>query len=358
MSNLIGWIKGHLLVVISVVLIAVLLPAGFYFSGGLNKSIKDKASDAYTSKDRELKGKSKVNYSLPAVLEGEEVVSESRVPNTAVTEFYKQQKLDRAAQVDEVIERGVALNQRDHGNLVAGLLPKPENDRAMRRLGFEMAEQIAGTRDEPQQSVYFRLLRRLNADAPIDPETLAASLSEFRDRTRDNLAAANSDDKLTPKQEIELDQILVTKRLGEYKGRAEELTFYCTTDAIFTGNDALFSSVPSAAPSPSTITEAKAFNWLWDFWVISDVLEAVASANTNAASGAISIPNAAVKRVDRIRVSKLGFIKDADAKSSSSSAGGGFVWAGNSAPDDDDRGGGAPDPGTQASTAAPSGSST
>ncbi len=353
MSNIIGWIKGHLLVVISVVMIVLFLPAGFYFSNGLNSAVKEKANDAYSSKDRELKGKSKVSYSLPAVLEGEEVLSESRVPNKVVTEFYKQQKADRAAQVDEVIERGVALNKRDHGHLVDGLLPKPADDRVLRRLGLEMAEQIAGTMDEPQQSVYVRLLRRLNADAPIEPGVLSASLSDFRDRTRDGLAAGSADDKLTAVQEAELEQMLISKRLGEYKGRAEELTFYCTTDAIF-GGGGEYSFVPDQAPSPSTISAAKAFAWLWDYWVITDVLEAVANTNTNAASGAISIPNAPVKRVDSIRVSKLGFIKD-DQKSGSSNSSSSpddsvVVWRGNpqTGYDDDDgyddRGGSQNDP--------------
>ncbi|MCA9302928.1 MAG: hypothetical protein KC996_02280 [Phycisphaerales bacterium] len=305
MNKIIGWIKGNLLIVISIVLIVLLLPAGWYFSNGWNKSVKQKATDAFSTEKRLLESKSRVTYQLPAVLEGEQAISDTRAPNPAVTAFFVEQKAERSKQVLEVVERGVALNKRDHTQLVDGLLPKAADERSLRRLGLEMAEQIAGTRDEPQLSVYSRLLRRLNADRPTDPETLNAALVEYKEREQERYEASNPDGKMTAAQDEQLKRGLIAKRLGEYKGRAEALTFYCTTDAIYTGQNEPFSEVPAAAPPPSMITEASAFNWLWDYWVISDVLEAVGSANTNAASGAMSIPSAPVKRVERVRVSKM-----------------------------------------------------
>jgi len=305
MNKIIGWIKGNLLIVISIVLVVLLLPTGWYFSNGWNKSIKEKATEAFNTEKRQLETRSRVTYQLPAVLEGEQAISDTRAPNPAVTAFFVEQKAERRKQVLEVVERGVALNQRDHTTLVDGLLPKAADERSLRRLGLEMAEQIAGTRDEPQLSVYSRLLRRLNADRPTDPETLAATLSEYKEREQERFEASNPDGKMTPAQDEQLKGSLVAKRLGEYKGRAQALTFYCTTDAIYTGQNEPFSEVPAAAPPPSMITEATVFNWLWDYWVISDVLEAVGNANTNAASGAMSVPNAPVKRVERVRVSKM-----------------------------------------------------
>ena len=305
MNKIIGWIKGNLLIVISIVLIVLLLPAGWYFSNGWNKSIKEKATDAYNTEKRQLESKSRVTYALPAVLEGEETITDTRAPNPAVTSFFENQKDERKKQVLEVVERGVALNRRDHDSLVPGLLPKAADERSLRRLGLEMAEQIAGPRDEPQLSVYSRLLRRLNADRPTDPETLGVTLVEHKQHEQERFEASNPDGRMTDAQTDQLENGLVAKRLGEYKGRAEALTFYCSTDAIYTAPTEPFSVVPATPPPPSMITEAGVFNWLWDYWVISDVLEAVSSANTNASSGAMSIPIAPVKRVERVRVSKM-----------------------------------------------------
>lgn len=305
MSKVMGWIKGNLLIVISIVLIVLLLPAGWYFSNGWNQSIKEKATDAFNTEKRNLDSKSRVTYALPAVLEGEVAITETRAPNPEVTAFFVEQKKIREQQVQEVVERGVALNQRDHGVLVEGLLPKAEDERSLRRLGLEMAERIAGTRDEPQLSVYSRLLRRLNAGRPTDPQSLASTLSEYKEREQERFEASNPDGRMTAAQEEQLERGLIAKRLGEYKGRAEALTFYASVDAIYTDPAEPFSQVPAAPPPPSMITEPMVFNWNWDYWVISDVLEAVSSANTNAASGAMSVPSAPVKRVERVRVSPL-----------------------------------------------------
>lgn len=305
MSNIIGWIKGNLLIVISIVLIVLLLPAGWYFSNGWNQSIKEKATSAFNTEKRNLDSKSRVTYALPAVLEGEAAITDTRAPNPEVTAFFVEQKKIREQQVKEVVERGVALNKRDHGALVDGLLPKAEDERSLRRLGLEMAEQIAGTRDEPQLSVYSRLLRRLNAGRPTDPESLAATLREHKEREQERYEASNPDGRMTAAQEEQLERGLIAKRLGEYKGRAEALTFYASPNAIYTDPNEPFSQVPAVPPPPSMITEPMVFNWNWDYWVISDVLEAVSSANTNAASGAMSVPSAPVKRVERVRVSRM-----------------------------------------------------
>lgn len=315
MKPVLNWIKKNLIIVISALLILVFLPAGWLFSSGWNKKVRAQASEAYNSTRGELQRVGSVTYALPAVLAGEQSVSQSRAPNRAVTDFFKQQGEIRLAQVRDVVERGTAFNRRNHRELVPGLLPAAPNNSVLRRLGLEMAEQIAGTRDASgnvvRASVYDQLLRRLNAGAPPMPEELGSILAEFATREQERYAAGSTDNRLTEAQTQQMAQDMVKRRLQEYAGRAKSLAFYATLESIRGPEGAQqmqepgWSRIPTTPPSQSEITEADAFVWLWDYWIVTDVLEAVALANTDRVSGAMPIPDAPVKRVERLRISEV-----------------------------------------------------
>lgn len=312
MNKVMGFIKGNLIVVISVVLILALLPTGYVFSSKWNAKVKAKVNDAYQGEKRTLTASGRVNYAVPAVLEGEQDITESRAPNTTVTKFYEQALAARVQQVEEVVSRGTAFNQGDHVELVPGLLPKAEDVRVLARLGRSMSEAIVGTLDTP--SVYQRKLQRLNAGSPPDPQILAQTLDQARATLEQEYRSANADGNLTPEQTTKLTEEMTARRLGEYISRAKSLTFYCSTDAFVNGapggeNETIdrqgYSIIPAANWTPSQITEGVAYTWLWDYWIISDILDAAALANTNIAAGAMSIPEAPVKRIESIRIAGL-----------------------------------------------------
>jgi len=308
MSKIIGFIKGNLVIVVSIVMILVFLPAGYIFSNNWNAKVYKEANAAYTGEKSTLTSKGKITYSLPAVLDGEADLSESRAPNDKVTKFYLAHKAQREQEVQEVVDRGTAFNQGEHVELVDGILPKAPNDLTLKRLGREMAEAIVGTESNP--SVYQRKLARLNAGSPPEPEALASTLNGFKDREQQRYESSNADGKMTKPQGEQLDKDLVARRLGEYIGRSKALTFYCSTDAFVDSkttksSNTEYSVIPSAVPPLSTIDETTVFGWLWDYWVISDVLDAAALANTNPETGAMAIPDAPVKRIEEIRISKI-----------------------------------------------------
>jgi len=316
MNKILDFVKGNLVVVISVVLILAFLPTGMIFSGKWNAKVHEQADSAYKGEQRKLTSAGKVNYSLPSVLEGEEDLSETRAPNQVVTRFYKARKEQREQQVQEVIERGTEFNRGHHVELVEGILPQAADDRTQKRLGREMAEAIVGT--TARASVYQRKLQRLNAGSPMDPETLVLTLEELKTREEQRYQNASADGKMTPAQIEQMTKDLSARRLGEYIGRAKALTFYCSTAAFVdqsaasTGNrggnragSSEYSVIPSKVPLLSTIDEAVVFNWLWDYWLVSDVLDAVSLANSNPVTGAMAVPDAPIKRVESIRLSKV-----------------------------------------------------
>lgn len=312
MNKVLDFIKGNLIVVISVVLILALLPVGYVFSNKWNTKVRDSVKTAYDSEKRTLTSSGSVNYAVPAVLSGEQDISESRAPNTAVTEFYMQAKAAREQQVQEVVERGTAFNRGDHVELVPGLLPDAGDARTRALLGRTMSEAIVGSEQSP--SVYQRKLKRLNAGSPPDAETTRQILEQAKAQLEQDFKSANADGNLTEEQKKRLDEAMTARRLSEYIERSRSLTFYATSNAFVNGSPTGeattvgrdgYSIIPATNWPPSQITETVAFTWLWDYWVISDILDAAALANSNAASGAMSIPEAPVKRIDLIRVSSF-----------------------------------------------------
>jgi len=335
-GTILQWIKANILIVISSALILILLPVGWFFSTGWNNSIESAATDAYNKEKNSLRKASSIEYSLPAVLNGEEGYSESRAPNSIVTKFYQDRKDERDLQVTDVVERGTQFNKDSHDVLVDGLLPEAESLSELRKRGFRLGELVAGTDEAP--SIYTRLLRKLNAGDAPDPETLLTTLEQFKEQQEDSYAATSSDGQISAEQAKLLDQALIKRRLDEYAGRAESIAFYCPLSAIQTENpETGFSHVPSTAPGYDSINEAAVYTWVWDYWVISDVLKGITAANTDASGVSLAVPDAPVKHVERIRVKEFNAgvaqVSDDDFGSSSGRGGRGGRGTVTSTPD-------------------------
>lgn len=303
-GNILQWIKANLLIVISIALIVILLPVGWFFSNGWNTSIQEKATKAYNDEKSKLSRASSIEYSLPAVLKGEQPMIESRAPNTIVTDFYLNQIDQRKLQVQQVVERGTAFNQADHTVPIDGLLPEAASPSELRRNGSRLGEMIAGTIEQP--SLYRRMLRKLNAGDAPDPEVLAASLKQYKEQQQEQYAATSSDGRVSAEQAKLLEQDLIRRRLGEYASIAESIAFYCPLSAIQAEQPELgYSQVPSIPPSYDSITEQAVFTWVWDYWVIGDVLRAAAAANIDASGVSLPVPDAPIKHIENIRVSEF-----------------------------------------------------
>ena len=303
-GNILQWIKANLLIVISIALIIILLPVGWFFSSGWNSSIQEKASKAYSDEKSKLTRASSIEYSLPAVLKGEQALTENRAPNTIVTDFYLNQIDQRKLQVQQVVERGTAFNKADHTVPLDGLLPEAASPSELRKNGSRLGELIAGTLESP--SLYTRLLRKLNAGDAPDAAALASSLSQFKTQQQEQYAATSSDGRISVEQTKLLEQDLIKRRLGEYASKAESIAFYCPLTAIQSETPELgYSHVPAIPPNYDSITEQAVFTWVWDYWVISDVLRAASAANTDASGVSLPVPDAPIKHVELIRVSEF-----------------------------------------------------
>ncbi len=322
-GTILAWVKANLLIVISCALILILLPVGWFFSSGWNSSIQEKAQDAYKKEKNRLNSASSIEYSLPAVLQGERGVSEDRAPNDIVTKFYKTQKELRESQVAEVVDRGTAFNQAEHIVPVEGILPKAANTSELKKKGFRLGELVAGTKDAP--SIYARLIRKLNAGDAPQPEVVAAELSQYKTQQEETYAATSPDGNISDAQSKQLNQDLIQRRLGQYAGQAESLSFYCPLSAIHTAEPVTgFSHIPQTPPAYDSITEQGVYTWVWDYWVVSDILRAAARANTDSSGVSLTIPDAPVKHFEQIRVAEFAVASESNDDDFSSGGRGGI----------------------------------
>lgn len=293
MKPILEWIKGHLMVVISTLVVLVVLPVGYIFSSKWNDSIKTKrAAEVKTYTDKLAL---KVSYAIPALDPSEAAVTQSDVPNAARTEFFRKHRELVLQQAEGVVARAVEFNQRDHKPLVAGLFPDAKGE-ALQTLPFELADRLIGKEGRP--SAYQELLDSVRAGGPRAAESLAPILLDVETREREAILGQNANRQLTREESARILEKVVSRRLGEYQARARELTFYAGLDA-FAVDSARGMSLLRVKPKMLPRLD-ECFGWQADYWMFSDIFEALAAANSDSGGRPLSVDQGAVKRVIRV----------------------------------------------------------
>ncbi len=325
MKGVLAILKGRLVIVILSVLIVAMLPTAWFFSGKLNAKIREQQTKAYQDEAAKIKRANRVTYTLPRISESESADSLklTRAPNDRVTNWFKQQRAEREEQIRAITGRVIAFNRDSHERLVEAFPPPPDADaRTVRRAPQELARAITGDGRGYDRSAYEILFERMGAGKAPDREAVSQLISEFEEREIDRLRNLSGDDgQLSEDQENELAQSLVERRIGEYRRVAREISFYGSTAAV-TGaqqdsyggsygrspsrsfDSVRYSEIPVVVPEERP-TLAQGYIWQWDYWVIEDILRAIARANTDAAGDPTPVELSVVKRVESIRIEKF-----------------------------------------------------
>lgn len=324
MKGVLGWIKSNLLIVISVVVIVVSLPTGFVLSQGWNKKIRDEQQKKGTDAYNKVKN-AKVTYVVPSLLPDEEAVQFSQPPNSVVTKLVAQERSKRDAQATSILSQVEAFNKRDHENMAPGLLPKPANERESTRLTYAFLSKMAGDSRLGVKTIYADLFEQINAGGPPDPIRLATTIEDIAQRETERMLAESGGSSLSPEQQETLRKLLVDRRIAETQRQAKALSVY--------GDLGVFDSTafgPKSAVIPPLDRNAREsiekptldemFEWNFDYWVVSDVLDAIDLANTDAGGTRANIEHAAVKRLESIGVEALLDPATADAGSDDASS--------------------------------------
>lgn len=309
MKGVLGWIKSHLLMVISTVVIVVSLPLGWVFSSKMNENIRTEQEKRVSQAQGKLRG-AKVNYVIPSLLPDEPAWSQSLPPNAGLTEFVRQEREKRLSQAVEVTSTVLEFNRGGHELLAPQLLPQPADPRQETRLKYEFLAEMAGDRVTGAETMYKSLLAGIGAGEAPDPVKLSATIQDLRDRETERMLAESGTGSIAPDQQEQLRTLLADRRLAEAQRRAKEVSVYMTMDAFdpqaFGAETARIPPQDQRdRPATSTPTLAEAFSWNFDYWVVSDLLSAIDRANTDAGGTRANVENALVKRVERLGIKAL-----------------------------------------------------
>lgn len=285
MKPVLAWLKSNIAIVVLGIVILAVPVAGFFVSGTLNAGLREQYQGP-AEKDYRALTNANVNYVIPG-LPGLEEISESAPPNAAMVEFFREKRAERAEALDLIVVAGEAFARgEDRGPILPRLLPNPPA--SSQSLRFEMAARVTPEVHDGERSVYDELLDRIGAVGPADLEQISGRVTADLDDALSRLEV-DSLEELPEEQSDSIRGRLVERRIAEYQRHARDGAVYLTIDAL---PGVVPTSRPAEAPG---IVEC--FRWQFDYWVISDVLGAVRSANAEAVDDALGILAAPVKRV-------------------------------------------------------------
>lgn len=232
----------------------------------------------------------KVTYTMDPLVQGEQVPSETRLPNAKLTEWFKAQRAKRAEASKSVVAELIAFNRGHRTDLnkmflVERLFPKP----AATEGSLKAREMARAVEEAPA-----KLLSIVRAGSPPDAEDMKRSLGDRRaERVLAMVPPGQNEQALTPEQQAELSRDLVSFRVRRYQMQAERIGVYATPAAI---------SLPKG-PAQGDPSLNQCWDWQMQVWAIEDVLRAIAAANAPAADR--GVPAAIVKRIESISVQPM-----------------------------------------------------
>ncbi|MBK9188089.1 MAG: hypothetical protein HUU18_13005 [Phycisphaerales bacterium] len=314
MSNALAWVKKNLMIVIFSVIIVAVLPAGFVMSRSWGEQVRSKQEKAANAEMGKVTSAS-VEYTLPQFEPGAQGVSLRTEPNDSLTAWFREKREALNAQAADIVKRAsdfnkgvgreaAALGRREHTPLIDGIFPSFAAGTDPSQKLFEFEDALLGKRGRPDP--FRSMLVRARADAPVDPIRLAETLRDMETRETEKIKGAISRE-LTPEERSRLSQALLERRLGEYRMRAAEISFYASPDLFPTGTgDSTGRPTETELNQLSREGEAKRVLWFfvyqWDLWTYEDILDAVRVANRGGESSGVE--GSVVKRIEKITLKR------------------------------------------------------
>lgn len=283
MKKFLPWLKSHWLIVLLGVIAITALPVASYFAADMNASLTKKFQDDVNKDfDSVAIAKAKISYSIPGV-DGGKVLEKSGEANEAMINAYRDIWAQVQGKTGGVSEKGLTFNKGQHKLLIDDFFPAPKED-------SEPVRQVRG-REFIRRLIAFHadLLKNARAGMPTSPEVVGQLLNEQSQAFIDKVKAETGRD-LDAAEKDKLAKELQDSRIGIYRKRAAEISFYADVSAF----EGIPTEVPNKAPSLPTA---------WDLqeraWVNQDIVAAIVHANGESAAG---VPDSVVKRLVHVQV--------------------------------------------------------
>jgi len=294
MKGVLTWVKGHLVVVISVVIAVAALPALLFVSGGMNSALREEVQDEIGSQQRALQ-QINVEYGAEPLDPSAPAATFSVVPNEATTSAMERVLRERDRAAARVLELAVERNRAGKEPMLEGLFPSPDP-----------AEATAKRQAAPRAWVraHRELLREHGAAGPLATEELRILLETKEAQEREKRLSTLGVTDLPPEAEAEITGILRDFRLERLQSRADDNAFYASM-STFEGV-----ALPESA---ELATLEQIWDWQHRLWIAGDIVRAAAFANSDPASGLVRSPSARpVKRLVAVSIAPWSYTQGGD----------------------------------------------
>jgi hypothetical protein len=282
LKDILAWIKQHPLIPVFSAVAIVALALGWWFSGGVNASVRSDA-EAQAAKLNELASIEKGSVNL--VVPGREPVSRTTVINQRILDEYSAATGALRGDADRIVQSALARNRRDHAPLMDKVFPQPKAERRRQTLAIDFhARLVAAYRD---------LLAKSGAGSPPPATDIVDSLMRREIQYIQSTLRKSDRAALAPAELEDLKAELTKSRLAMYGEDASKLTVYADLAAL---------EIPPSPEGKSPPSVDVMFDWQWRFWIARDILAAVVEASEAANAGNLgSVLNSPVKRILSIR---------------------------------------------------------
>ncbi len=303
MKKVLDWVKGHIVIVISCVVIVVVLPVAYVISSGMLRSFQEEQQNTISQAQRRLAGL-EVSYTLPAAGPGVEAVTVQALPNERRTAWFREALRERMADVAAVTEQGIEFNRKGYEPLVGGLFPAPASDVDRQVRPYDLLRLLVGSGGaDGRPSLYITMLEEARAGMPPAPERVAEALRRERSEFLADIEREGGGGQLTVEDRRRLEQRLRDARIARYAQTARRLSFYAEPDLLLRAARA--AGLPSSASMQTPPRPAVLFGYQFDFWVLSEITAAITRINTSETGRRLSIDESPIKRIVSIQLEPL-----------------------------------------------------
>jgi len=261
MKKVLSWVRANLLIVIfgALALLAVIgLPLvaksrNEYVSAEMAKRVQ-------ALRDLESLERTQVTLTVGGLGDQPATTIDQRaVVNAALLSQLRSVSERQSRDAEGIFAAAEQFNRGDHQVLMPELFPEPRIGPALWGLRFHRL----------MEQAYERLLRDVRAAMPPNEELLVADIERRRRQFMTATLQKDDADDLTSEELARLTEALAQTRVALLARAAEDIAFYFP---------------PNLVPLPAfeqarTYTLDELFRWQWEYWLVSDVMNALASAN-------------------------------------------------------------------------------
>lgn len=289
MTKILNWIKSHLLIVILCAISVMVLPVVIFASNSWNAKIAKGIASRVSAQNTKINNVSSAQVNVTPLTPDAPSISQKLAINPRLLEDYRVVREQIKNDATELEKWAVEVNRSGkEAQLVPGLLPEPSRS-AINELPFRIHGAFIAAHET--------LLKQIGAGMPPLPDLVQEQLDEFDRNYRRTQFNVDPGTLLSDTEQAKLLEALTARRLAIYAQSAQEYSVYADM------------SVLNLDPweAQNAPDKLRWYEWQHTYWLNSDIMAAVAKANTVDGQNATIVGDSSsvIKRVVNVLPARL-----------------------------------------------------